>query len=203
MNKLRTLICVLLLTGPVAGCADPASGRAAVARRDTSQFEHEVWPVLMRDCGFHACHGSPDRFFRVFGIGRARLFPEDEQLPNSGQIKAMSNHVALERDYTLQFALAMIDPVDPSQSLLLRKPLAIEAGGSGHFGMDKFGRNVYRTTDSAGYLTLARWVLSVADQAPPASTPTMPAAGSAAPATPPADPFATPPSSGGATPVSP
>jgi hypothetical protein len=196
MTLFRTLALAALLIASVASCADPASGRADVPLRNTSDFENQVWPVLRRDCGFHACHGSPDRFFRVYGIGRARLFPEDDPFD------VMNSHIALERDYTLQFALSMIDHDDPSRSLLLRKPLAVAAGGSGHLGVDKFGRNVYRTTESEGYTVLARWVLDVVDQAPPSSG--APIAGSAAPiAGSPAIPGFPVPAAGAGVPITP
>ena len=42
---------------------------------DRMQFDAEVYPVLLRDCGFDACHASAGRFFQVFGPGRARLVP--------------------------------------------------------------------------------------------------------------------------------
>ena len=37
----------------------------------------------------------------------------------------------------------MIDAKHPQQSLLLRKPLATKAGGSGHKGTDAYGRRVW------------------------------------------------------------
>jgi hypothetical protein len=61
----------------------------------------------------------------------------------------------------------MIDKADPASSLLLRKPLAVEAGGAGHLGVDKYGRNVYRTAQDTGYLVLARWVMSPEVPPPP------------------------------------
>ena len=56
----------------------------------------------------------------------------------------------------------MIDSDNPKSSLLLRKPLAIAAGGVSHGGNDRFGRNVYRTADDEGSLALARWVFAIA-----------------------------------------
>jgi len=117
------------------------------------EFERDVLPVLLRDCGFHACHGSSERFFRVWGPGRVRLDARaafDPVAPTALEVRA-----SYER------ALSFIDRNDPKRSLLLRKGLAPEAGGAGHLGADKFGRNVYRTIDSAGYITLSRWVLSI------------------------------------------
>jgi hypothetical protein len=129
-------------------------------KRDYLMFKTEVHPVLLRDCGFHACHGSSDRFFRVWGIGRVRLDPLSREFsPDT------TNN---ELDYSKQLAESMIDFSNPSRSLLLRKPLAVEAGGAGHFGSDKFGRNVYRTVNDEGYLTLTRWVVAAAKTAAPA-----------------------------------
>jgi hypothetical protein len=125
-------------------------------KRDFLMFKTQVHPVLLRDCGFHACHGSSDRFLRIWGIGRVRLDPLTREFdPNT----------ANELDYTKQLAESMIDFSNPSRSLLLRKPLAVEAGGAGHFGSDKFGRNVYRTVNDEGYLTLTRWVVAASQAA--------------------------------------
>jgi len=58
----------------------------------------------------------------------------------------------------------MLEPADPWDSLLLLMALAVEAGGMGHEGVDKYGRNVYRTPDDDGFLTLQRWIVSYAPQ---------------------------------------
>lgn len=126
---------------------------------DRARFDAEVYPVLLRDCGFNACHGSSERFFQVFGPGRARLpmvmDPLQEAVPE-------------ELAYSYERARSMIDSSDPEQSLLLRKPLATSAGGSGHEGADRLGRNVYQTKMEAGYVVLASWVLSQTTVPPPA-----------------------------------
>lgn len=128
-----------------------------VAERDFRAFREDVYPVLLRDCGFHTCHGAGERFFRVLGPGRARLDPAARafDLPSGDEV-ALS----------YQLALSMIDAEHPQDSLLLRKPLAVEAGGANHLGADDFGRDVYRTVNDAGYLVLARWVLSQAQGSP-------------------------------------
>jgi hypothetical protein len=125
---------------------------------DYLMFKTQVHPVLLRDCAFHACHGSSDRFFRVWGIGRVRLNPMDREL----DLPTTNN----ELDYSKQLAESMVDFNNPSQSLLLRKPLSTEAGGSDHFGCDKFGRNVYRSVNDAGYLALSRWVVAMTKSRP-------------------------------------
>lgn len=112
-----------------------------------------VYPVLLRDCGFHACHGAEERFYRVWGPGRARLDPET---------RAFDGVTGDEASASFTLALSMIDARHPERSLLLRKPLAVAAGGAAHGGVDGFGRDVYRTVDDAGYVALRRWVRSVA-----------------------------------------
>ena len=143
---------VLSLAG--LACVD-TSGRATLTDRNISEFTVVALPVLLRDCGFQACHGSQERIFRIYGQGRARLDPATEPLDEL---------TGLEQQLSLQYAEGMVDPVDPKQSLLLLKPLAVEAGGMGHEGVDKYGRDVYRAPDDDGFLTLQRWIISYAPQ---------------------------------------
>jgi hypothetical protein len=125
---------------------------------DRMQFEAEVYPILLRDCGFNACHGSGDRFFQVFGPGRARL------VAATASVEPMT---PLEVAHTYERARSMIDATDPERSLLLRKPLATMAGGTGHEGVDELGRNVYQSKIEPGYLVLQRWVLGQASAPAP------------------------------------
>jgi hypothetical protein len=153
----------LLLLACVA-CGSSAQ-KAAPARREFQQFQREVYPVMLRDCGFPACHGAPKRFFRVWGPGRTRMpgmkgTPAALDLPTVDEISS-----------TYSLALSMIDDSDPAHSMLLRKPLAVAAGGAGHLGVDKHGRDVYRTTQDTGYVAIARWVLSPPPAAMPPPTP--------------------------------
>jgi hypothetical protein len=71
---------------------------------------------------------------------------------------------AREVSITSSLALSMIDEHEPTKSILLRKPLSVEAGGAGHLGVDKYGRDVYRTKQDSGYVTIARWVLSTSQE---------------------------------------
>lgn len=145
------LACTLL---GVVGCVDKVEP-VRFADRDYEAFAREVYPVLLRDCGFPACHGAPERFFRVVGPGRTRVPNVDSPVP-----EPLDTRTQAELDLTIDFALSMIDERNPARSLLLRKPLAVEAGGAGHLGVDNYGRDVYRTTQDNGYVVLARWVLT-------------------------------------------
>jgi len=150
---------VLALAG--VACVD-TSGLADTPEYSLNEFTVYALPVLLRDCGFQACHGSQERFFRVYGPGRARLDPLEE---------AYADLDGFEAEISFSFTKAMIDPRNAKESLLLRKPLAVEAGGSGHEGVDKFGRNVYRTPDDDGFLVLQTWVLNYARTQQAAGTP--------------------------------
>jgi hypothetical protein len=153
---LPPLIVSLALLMPACSESEDPSG---FAQRDFMRFQREVYPVLLRDCAFSQCHGARDRFFRIWGPGRERLAsPMTGILPEAFGLPAGHE---LSSSYAL--AQSMIDEARPKQSLLLRKPLAVEAGGAGHLGVDKYGRDVYRTKRDAGYIALARWVLEPDD----------------------------------------
>src|ERR1700755_2646142 len=79
--KLGLLAIAALL--PLGACSLDNSGYEETIRGDRladttgqmfllNSFTNDVIPVLLRDCGFQACHGSPERFFRVWGPGRTR-----------------------------------------------------------------------------------------------------------------------------------
>lgn len=145
------LTAVLVLLG--AACDDRVAGTVP-ADREFSAFQ-QVYPTLIRDCGFHTCHGSEERFFRVWGAGRARLDPET---------RALDGSTGIEASFSFDSALSMLDERNPEQSLLLRKPLAVSAGGASHGGVDPYGRDVYRTVNDEGYLAIARFVFSMKEE---------------------------------------
>lgn len=160
----RFFVALVALSAPMllAGCAEVQDHEPA-AKRPFPAFQSEVYEVLLRDCGFPACHGDTQRFFRVFGPGRVRL-PGKMTTPG-----ALDDPTVNEQAVTYALAQSMIDPDDPARSPLLRKPLAVEAGGASHFGIDDYGRDVYRTDQDSGYVALARWVLTLPEA--PAPTP--------------------------------
>lgn len=149
MVRAGSIAASLALCASLLACADDAPA-PPLADREFRDFQ-QVYPVLLRDCGFHACHGAPERFFRVVGPGRVRLDPDTD---------AFDGATGNEAGVSYQSALTMLDVEHPERSLLLQKPLAIEAGGASHGGNDAFGRNVYRTAQDEGYLAIARFVLA-------------------------------------------
>jgi hypothetical protein len=137
---------------------------------DAEAFRTEIYPVLLRDCGFNrGCHGDPGRIFHVLGPGRSRidpaLHPDDPATP-------------LELQISYDRARAMVHMTETLESSpLLVKPLALDAGGVGHKGVDAYGNNIYATRDAPNYRVLEQWALSLAQQ-PGAS---LPQAGGSAP----------------------
>lgn len=157
-----TLLVATLLS--LSACATPSEeGELTETKRDFLTFRSDVYPVLIRDCGFPTCHGAPERLFRVFGPGRARLLKGDGTEPT-----AFEDPTGDEITTSYALAQAMIDPLDPARSLLLRKPLAAGAGGAGHEGVDRYGRDVYRTRNDEGFRALEAWVMAVPEPAPAA-----------------------------------
>jgi hypothetical protein len=134
----------------VFGCAEPTEP-LTLTQPDMASFRADVYPVLLRDCGFHGCHGSSERFFQVYGPGRGRMGVDVRPLDPAND---------LEVNMTYQRALSLIDPAAPEQSRLLRKPLAVEAGGAGHQGVDDFGRDVYQDELDPGYAALYQWAVA-------------------------------------------
>jgi hypothetical protein len=144
--------CAIVAVLTLCACADQGQGWQFPQARNLPQFTDEVMPVLLRDCGFHTCHGSSERFFRVWGPGRLRLDP---------MTRAFDALTGRELEANYNMAVSMLNPGDPKLSLLLRKPLAREAGGSAHGGRDPLGRNVYRVPTDPGYAALQRWAESI------------------------------------------
>jgi hypothetical protein len=144
----RTCLGLLLLSA----CAVDAPP-LRVPAPDANQFALEVYPILLRDCGFPACHGDSRRFFRVFGPGRTRLSPE--LLPGDPA-------TADEVQHSYDRARSMLTGESSvAASPLLRKPLSKSAGGAGHAGEDSWGNNIYPSPQDPRYQALRAWALSL------------------------------------------
>jgi len=141
----------------ISACSVEGS-KLSVPAPSKTDFAESVYPVLQRDCGFPECHGSPKRFFRVFGPGRTRL---------SMDTPLFADPTPDELKQSYDRARSMLaNTGDIGESLLLRKPLDRSGGGARHEGKDNWSRNVYLTTDAAGYQVLLRWAASVRGATP-------------------------------------
>lgn len=145
---------VLSLVAPLLCAADcqPSAAAGSLPQPDPQLFVDEVYPMLLRDCGFSACHGAPQRFLQIFGPGRSRL-SDDHSEPGLRQ---------REQQLSYDRALSMLTTgsSDVSASFLLLKPLDVRAGGASHGGVDVFGRDVFQSIQDPRYLLLLRWARS-------------------------------------------
>jgi hypothetical protein len=140
----------LVLAG--VGCERTPELSGELRLPDGAQFAREVYPVLLRDCAFPACHGAPERFLRVVGPGRTRLYAD-----------VAPREAPLLEEVVLSYerARSLLGSAEaPEDSLLLDKPLDIAAGGQTHGGADSFGRNLFRSTSDSRYVLLREWARS-------------------------------------------
>ena len=142
------MVRALVLAATLTACTDPET-ELSIPPADATVFRTAVYPILLRDCGFTTCHGTADRFFSVFGPGRARLDPATG---------AYDPATPYELALTYTRARSMLLGADgPESSLFVRKPIPLVEGGAGHKGDDPWGHTVYRSVDDAHYVTLYRW----------------------------------------------
>ncbi len=150
---MRSVALLVTALGLAAGCtASPEN--ANPPSLDACAFERDVYPVLARDCGFPACHGSSERSFQVWAPGRTRHDGEGPFEPPSA--------VEIERTYDRARSVLALART-PEDSLLLRKPLAVAEGGAAHMGVDALGHAVYATRDAPGFVALATWARGESD----------------------------------------
>ena len=153
MTGVKTLVMAACCASLLA-CGDSNTWAGEVPAADAAQFEHQVYPILMRDCAFNDCHGGPHRFFQIFGPGRVRIDPMTE---SDAPPTALELQVSYERARSM-----LISQDSVERSLLLTKPLAVKAGGVGHEGVDRFGRNVYQSKQDPSYQVLLLWATGAA-----------------------------------------
>lgn len=143
------------LAGPCAS-APPTTSVPAL---DYPVFKQQVETELMGSCGFSNCHGAAARPMRIFALAGNRIRPglptqeltEEEHRANYDRV----------RSYAAKTSAELPD--------LLRKPLQVEQGGSGHTGVDRFGRNIYGSKADPRWVLLDDWVNGrlVFDAGPP------------------------------------
>lgn len=146
-------VCWFVFCTAVTGCHETTPElHDSMPEPDGAMFVSNVYPILLRDCAFSTCHAAPERFLQVYGPGRRRL---------DATIHYDDDMTLDEVQYSFDRARSMLaTAADPRQSLLLRKPLEVAAGGQAHFGVDAFGRNVFQSRDDADYQILLNWAQS-------------------------------------------
>jgi hypothetical protein len=125
---------------------------------DPALFAARAEPVLEARCADPGCHARRERPFALYAPGRHRADPArlylDEPLT--------AEELAANRRAVDAFALAPLAAGEPlAACLVVRKPLAVAAGGAGHEGGE-----IFMSTDDPGYLALAAYLATVRMGAP-------------------------------------
>jgi hypothetical protein len=152
MSRLRAAGLAAACTSLLHGCVTSDEVPKEVPTPSGALFVSDVYPLLLRNCAFSNCHGARDRFLRVYGPGRTRMrasTPPDDDMTLDEVI------------YSYERARSMLATSDHAElSLLLTKPVELEAGGQGHEGIDEYGRNAFASRRDAGFALLLRWAQS-------------------------------------------
>ena len=152
-------VLVALVTPACAPGAKEFSG--PLPSPDGEMFVKQVYPVLLRDCAHVGCHGMPERFFQLYGPGRARIPLTEMDPAHATELKFTDPANFDEVLHSYRRALSMLATADDvEETLLLLKPLEAQAGGQGHKGVDDLGRNVFASKQAAGWQVLLKWARS-------------------------------------------
>lgn len=152
---MRALLWTALVLGLLAvavaltGCqsAEPTD---TLAELDVATYQSQVDPYLGARCATLDCHGMAGRPLRIYSELGLRLRAELREQP----ITAEEQRLNVE-------AVAGLDPgVAALDHLLLRKPLALAAGGIAHKGTQ-----IWATRDDPGYRCLYGWMAATPDAA--------------------------------------
>jgi hypothetical protein len=149
MTLRRTLAIGLL--GLLPACESGLTDKAPLPTLDEAYFRCNVQPILTQNCAMLACHGTPDRYFRLYARNRLRygIAGEEERGVKLNEGEAKHNFDATR---------AYVDLAHPEESMLLRKPLESDAGGFYH-GATLFGKsNIFPDTKWAEYKTILDWI---------------------------------------------
>jgi hypothetical protein len=114
---------------------------------DPSSFASGVQPILDARCADPSCHGRVDRPLSIYSPGRYRADPSRTFLREP----LTPDELTTNMQALAAFALDAGGDVD--RCLVLRKPLAIAAGGCGHLGGEIFASPADRE-----YRTLRHWL---------------------------------------------
>ncbi len=138
--RFRARLGALCLLPGLAGCGSDSA---------KEQFNHEVVPILESTCLASTCHGVlPDAEARGESVDFSFFFVRIRQ---DGRV--------LDREQAYERTKSRINTRERGEfSTLLRKPLAVEAGGEPHYGAADFA-----STDDRRYRRLLAWIRREAD----------------------------------------
>ena len=158
MHLIRLMRVGLMWVPFALACASGKEFSGPLPSPDGEQFVKQVYPLLLRDCAHVGCHGLPERFFQLYGPGRARMPLAEMNPATRAEVKYTDPANFDEVMHSYQRTLSMLATAEQVEdSLLLRKPLEAQAGGQGHKGVDDLGRNVFVSKQDPGWQLLLAW----------------------------------------------
>jgi hypothetical protein len=142
---------LLVTAATLVGCQAGLTDDAPLPKElDEAFFRCHVQPVLTKNCSMFACHGTPERYFRLYARNRLRYGIASESQRNSFLNQG-------ERQLNYNAARAFIDLNVVDNSLLLKKPLELDAGGYYHGATLLGTSNVFARIDDSEYKILVKW----------------------------------------------
>lgn len=150
-RSLTVAVTCLVATMVLGGCQSGLDDKAPLPSLDEAYFRCKVQPILTKNCSMFACHGTPERAFRLYARNRLRFGIADK-----AQVGSFLTDD--ERKLNFEAARAFVDTSSKDLSWLLKKPLEADAGGYYH-GATKLGTsNVFENEKNAEYQVLVKWV---------------------------------------------
>ncbi len=144
MVRVATWLVLLVLTSCTQSDIDASR---ELPMPDFEAFRCGVEPILVRTCGFTACHASPQRRYRIFAPQRLRLEGSD------------LGRLSLEETTANYHATRGFIQNSSEESLLLQKPLDSAVGGYYHEGKEHFGGvDVFLSKSDVDYARIAAWI---------------------------------------------
>jgi hypothetical protein len=150
-HALALLLCAAPAVVALGGCEKGLTDAAPLPELDEAYFRCHVQPILSKNCATFACHGTPERYYRLYARNRLRYGIAGEHERNSLLRPE-------ERKHNYDATRAFVDVDEAEGSLILRKPLESDAGGLYH-GATKIGMsNVWPDMTVTEYKTVYKWI---------------------------------------------
>ncbi|KAB2905552.1 MAG: hypothetical protein F9K40_06675 [Kofleriaceae bacterium] len=126
------------------GCTDTTIDGEPVPALDLAFYAASVQRYVGYGCGSLDCHGEAGRMLRIYA---------EDGLRQSAELRGEVIEASEIAANVASFAAIELDASSAADSLTLRKPLAVTAGGMAHEGGD-----VWLAVEEDGYRCLRGWL---------------------------------------------
>jgi hypothetical protein len=152
------LVAAALLAAASAGCntVDNEPAPDQIDALDEAAFRCTVEPILIRDCGYLACHGQAGAPLRLYSIGKLRLGPSTTLGERTAPLTAAERHLNFLSAQAFAWAGTAAD-----DNWLVEKPMPSADGGYAHLG-----GAIWDGPDDARVRAITAWLEGDASCAP-------------------------------------